>query len=107
MGVRRSRCRQISSLLGPQPLHRHAQHFILDLDIKHSTDYIPLCRPKMKQALIALTGNGILCLCQIKNNCAVVEHYSISSTAKKIVHCANQSFGGHSQNVFIFQNFRL
>ena len=44
----------------------------------------------MQQALVALSGNGILGLGEIENHCAIFNDYGILSGNEKVFNCAYQ-----------------
>ena len=86
----------------PQPLHCQLQHLMLDFDVEHSPDQVPFCRPKMKQTLVALAGNGIFRLRQVKYCSAVIEHDGVPSSCEKVLSRASQGLESHNWNAFIF-----
>jgi len=78
-----------------QPLHLQTQHFVLHFRFDHPPHHIALGRPQMQHALIALPGDGILGLCQIKCHRAIFHHDGVSRPDEKVFDCSDQSFRVH------------
>jgi hypothetical protein len=69
---------------------------MLDFNVEHSPNQVPFRRPKVKQTLIVLAGDGILRLRQIKYCSTVIEDDGVSCSCEKIFHCTSQRLRGHS-----------
>jgi len=82
-----------------QALDREPQDFILNLSVQHSPHEVPFRRPQMKEAFVALPGDGILGLSKIKNHGAVFNDYGIARARKKVFDGADKGFRSHGDIV--------
>jgi hypothetical protein len=81
------------------PLHCQPEDFVLHLGFQNSPHEIPFLRPQVRQALVPLTGNGVLRLSEIEDNGTVFNNYRVARRREEVFDRAHKGFRSHSGTV--------
>jgi hypothetical protein len=78
------------------PLHCQQEDFVLHLGFQNSPHEIPFLRPQVRQALVPLTGSGVLRLSEIEDNGTVFNDYRVARRREEVFDRAHKGFRSHS-----------